>query len=168
VKAFKLARKEVEATLVLLGNFATDDPEGSQIFESLRACQEERIFDSDQGDDTALVNALQNARKCGPAKIVREGFGLTVAEAMWKSRAVIGGDVGGIRYQIEDGVNGFLVSSVEDAAERIVRLLKDEKLRDEFGRKVAKPLREKFLLTRYVEQYLDLFSEFDKSARSRD
>ncbi|PYL31708.1 MAG: glycosyl transferase family 1, partial [Verrucomicrobia bacterium] len=85
-----------------------------------------------------------------------------------KSRAVIGGDVGGIRYQIEDGVNGFLVSSVEDAADRIVRLLKDEKLRDEFGKKGRETIREKFLLTRYVEQYLDLFSEFDKSARSRD
>ena len=168
VKAFKLARKEVEATLVLLGNFATDDPEGSQIFESLRACQEERILILTKGDDTALVNALQSRAAVVLQKSLREGFGLTVAEAMWKSRAVIGGDVGGIRYQIEDGVNGFLVSSVEDAAERIVRLLKDEKLRDEFGKKGRETIREKFLLTRYVEQYLDLFSEFDKSARSRD
>jgi len=168
VKAFKLARKEVEATLVLLGNFATDDPEGSQIFESLRACQEERILILTKGDDTALVNALQTRASVVLQKSLREGFGLTVAEAMWKSRAVIGGDVGGIRYQIEDGVNGFLVSSVEDAAERIVRLLKDEKLRDEFGKKGRETIREKFLLTRYVEQYLDLFSEFDKSARSRD
>jgi len=115
-----------------------------------------------------LVNALQTRASVVLQKSLREGFGLTVAEAMWKSRAVIGGDVGGIRYQIEDGVNGFLVSSVEDAAERIVRLLKDEKLRDEFGKKGRETIREKFLLTRYVEQYLDLFSEFDKSARSRD
>ena len=121
-----------------------------------------------KGDDTALVNALQSRAAVVLQKSLREGFGLTVAEAMWKSRAVIGGDVGGIRYQIEDGVNGFLVSSVEDAAERIVRLLKDEKLRDEFGKKGRETIREKFLLTRYVEQYLDLFSEFDKSAPSRD
>src|SRR2546428_3790294 len=168
VNAFKLASKEVEATLVLLGNYATDDPEGSQIFESLRACQEERILILTKGDDTALVNALQSRAAVVLQKSLREGFGLTVAEAMWKSRAVIGGDVGGIRYQIEDGVNGFLVSSVEDAAERIVRLLKDEKLRDEFGKKGRETIREKFLLSRYVEQYLDLFSEFDKSARSRD
>src|SRR5438128_11768001 len=168
VKAFKLARKEVEATLVLLGNFATDDPEGSQIFESLRACQEERILILTKGDDTALVNALQRRAAVVLQKSLREGFGLTVAEAMWKSRAVIGGDVGGIRYQIEAGVNGFRVSSVEDAAERIVRLLKNEKLRDEFGKKGRETIREKFLLSRYVEQYLDLFSEFDKSACSRD
>src|SRR5438876_2587527 len=168
VKAFKLARKEVKATLVLLGNFATDDPEGSQIFESLRACQEERILILTKGDDTALVNALQTRASVVLQKSLREGFGLTVAEAMWKSRAVIGGDVGGIRYQIEDGVNGFLVSTIEDAAERIVRLLKDEKLRAELGRKARETVREKFLLSRYVENYLDLFSEFDKSAPSRD
>src|SRR5881398_3599512 len=168
VEAFKLASEEVDARLVLLGNFATDDPEGEEIFNSLCACRDERILILTAGDDTALVNALQTRAAVVLQKSLREGFGLTVAEAMWKGRAVIGGDVGGIRYQIEDGVNGFLVSSVEDAAERIVRLLKDEKLRDEFGKKGRETIREKFLLTRYVEQYLDLFSEFDKSARSRD
>jgi hypothetical protein len=66
-------------------------------------------------------------------------------------------NVGGIRYQIEDGIDGFLVSSNEDAAERIVRLLKDEKLREEMGRKARETVREKFLLTRHVEEYLDLF-----------
>src|SRR5438094_1246587 len=168
VEAFKLARKEIDARLVLLGNFATDDPEVAKIFEALRACQEDRILILTSGDDSALVNSLQTRAAVVLQKSLREGFGLTVAEAMWKSRAVIGGDVGGIRYQIEDGVNGFLVSTIEDAAERIVRLLKDEKLRAELGRKGRETIREKFLLTRYVEQYLDLFSEFDKSARSRD
>jgi len=163
VKAFKLARKEVEATLVLLGNFATDDPEGSKIFESLRACQEERILILTKGDDTALVNALQTRATVVLQKSLREGFGLTVAEAMWKRTPVVGGDVGGIRYQIEDGVNGFLVSSIEEAAERIVRLLKDKKLREELGKKARETVREKFLLTRYVENYLDLLQTFSRS-----
>lgn len=66
---------------------------------------------------------------------------------MWKGTPVIGGNVGGIRYQIENDVNGFLVSSIEEAAERIVRLLKDEKLREEMGRKARETVREKFLLT---------------------
>src|SRR5438105_5165791 len=162
VAPFELARKEVEATLVLLGNFATDDPEGSKIFESLRACQEERILILTKGDDTALVNALQTRAAVVLQKSLREGFGLTVAEAMWKRRAVIGGDVGGIRYQIEDGVNGFLVASVEQAAERIVKLLKDEKLREEMGKNARETVREKFLLTRYVEEYLDLFETFSR------
>jgi len=65
------------------------------------------------GDDTALVNALQTRADVVLQKSLREGFGLTVAEAMWKRTPVIGGNVGGIRYQIEDGVNGFLVSSVD-------------------------------------------------------
>jgi len=159
VKAFKIARQEVEATLVLLGNFATDDPEGSQIFESLRACAEDRIMILTKGDDTALVNALQTRAAVVLQKSLREGFGLTVAEAMWKKRAVIGGNVGGIRYQIEDGVNGFLVSTIEEAAERIVRLLKNKELRQEMGSKGRSIVREKFLLTRYVEDYFDLFGQ---------
>jgi trehalose synthase len=165
VEAFKLASKEVDARLVLLGNFATDDPEGEEIFNSLCACRDERILILTSGDDTALVNALQTRAAVVLQKSLREGFGLTVAEAMWKSRAVIAGNVGGIRYQIEDGVDGFLVSSNEEAAERIVQLLKDKELREEMGRKARETVRKKFLLTRYAEEYLDLFAGFDKSFR---
>jgi len=168
VEAFKLARKEIDARLVLLGNFATDDPEGAKIFEALRACQEDRILILTSGDDSALVNSLQTRAAVVLQKSLREGFGLTVAEAMWKGTPVIGGNVGGIRYQIEDGVNGFLVSSVEEAAERMVGLLKDEKLREEIGHKARETVREKFLLTRYVEQYLDLFGAFETNFRLRE
>jgi len=168
VEAFKLARKKVDARLVLLGNFATDDPEGREIFESLCACQGEHILILTSGDDTALVNALQTRAAVVLQKSLREGFGLTVAEAMWKGTPVIGGNVGGIRYQIENGVNGFLVSSIEEAAAGIVRLLKDEKLREEIGQKARETVREKFLLTRYVEQYLDLFAAFDKDFRLQE
>src|SRR5919201_5956631 len=154
VEAFKLARKQIDARLVLLGNFATDDPEGEEIFHSLCACRDEQILILTSGDDTALVNALQTRAAVVLQKSLREGFGLTVAEAMWKRRAVIGGNVGGIRYQIEDGVNGFLVSSVEEAAECIVRLLEDNKLREELGARARATARERFLLSRYVEQYL--------------
>jgi glycosyltransferase involved in cell wall biosynthesis len=73
------------------------------------------------------------------------------------TRAVSSPLVDGIRYQIEDGVNGFLVSSIEQAAERIVRLVKDQGTRDEMGKNAGETVREKFLLSRYVEQYLDLF-----------
>ena len=162
LEAFKRARKEMDATLVLLGNFATDDPEGEQIYESLCACRDERILILTSGDDSALVNALQTRAAVVLQKSLREGFGLTVSEAMWKGTPVIGSNVGGIRYQIEDGVNGFLVSSVEQAAARIVQLLKDKKLRDEMGERAHETVREKFLLPRYVDQYLDLFAEFRK------
>src|SRR6266700_802070 len=168
VEAFKLARKQIDARLVLLGNFATDDPEGEEIFHSLCDSRDERILILTSGDDTALVNALQTRAAVVLQKSLREGFGLTVAEAMWKGTPVIGGNVGGIRYQIENGVNGFLVSSVEEAAECIVRLLKDEKLRKNIGQKARETVREKFLLTRYVEQYFDLFAAFDKDFRLQE
>ena len=160
IEAFKIARKEVDATLVLLGNVATDDPEGSEVYESLLDCREERIIILSH-QDTALVNALQRRAAVVLQKSIREGFGLTVAEAMWKGAAVIGGNVGGIRYQIRNGVNGFLVSSVEEAAARMVQLIKDRKLRQRMGQKAKETVRKNFLLTRYLEQYLDLFRSFE-------
>lgn len=159
VDAFKLTRKQIDARLVLLGNFATDDPEGEEIFRSLCACRDDRVQILTSGDDTALVNALQTRAAVVLQKSLREGFGLTVAEAMWKGTPVIGGNVGGIRYQIEDGVNGFLVSSIEETAQRMVELINDEKLRNEMGSKARETVRKNFLLTRYLEQYLDLFGE---------
>jgi trehalose synthase len=167
IQAFKLARKEVDCTLVLLGNVATDDPEGAEVYQSLLNCQEERIIILSR-QDGALVNALQRRAAVVLQKSIREGFGLTVAEAMWKGTPIIGGNVGGIRYQIEDGVNGFLVSSIEEAAERIVRLIKDEKLRERLGQKAKETVRQKFLLTRYLEQYLDLLNSFKADFRLTD
>jgi trehalose synthase len=160
IQAFKLARKEVDCTLVLLGNVATDDPEGDEVYRSLLGCREERILILTV-QDGALVNALQRRAAVVLQKSIREGFGLTVTEAMWKGAAVIGGNVGGIRYQIENGVNGYLVSSVEEAADRIVQLVTDEKLRKEMGGRARESVKQKFLLSRYLEQYLDLFNAIE-------
>jgi trehalose synthase len=161
IDAFKIARNEVDATLVLLGNFVTDDPESANVYEQLAGLREERILVLPAGDDTALVNTLQRKAAVVLQKSIREGFGLTVAEAMWKGTPVIGGNVGGIPNQIEDGVNGFLVSSVEEAAQRIVQLVKNKKLRKEMGEKAHASVAKQFLLTRYLEQYLDLFGAFE-------
>ena len=159
IEAFKIARKEVDATLVLLGNVATDDPEGEEIYRSLIDQRDERILIMSR-EDSGLVNALQRKAAVVLQKSIREGFGLTVAEAMWKGTPVIGGSVGGIRHQVVDGVNGFLVSSVAETAGRIVQLLKDETLRRQMGRNGRKTVQERFLMTRYLEQYLDLFGAF--------
>ena len=167
IRAFKLARKQVDCTLVLLGNMATDDPEGAEVYQSLMNSREERIIVLSH-QDGALVNALQRRAACVLQKSIREGFGLTVAEAMWKGAAVIGGDTGGIRYQIEDGVNGFLVSSVKEAAERIVRLVGDKELRTQLGTKARETVKQKFLLTRYLEQYLGLLNSFEADFRLSD
>jgi len=160
IDAFRIARKEVEATLVLVGNVATDDPEGQEVFESLCKCSEERIRVLSV-QDSALVNALQRRAAVVLQKSIREGFGLTVTEAMWKGTPVIGGKVGGIRHQIEDAVNGFLVEGVEEAAQRIVQLLKDRRLRDELGQKARQAVRERFLMTRLMEEWLDLIGSFE-------
>ncbi len=162
IEAFRIARKKVDCTLVLLGNVATDDPEGQKVYQSLLNNREERIIILSV-QDSALVNALQRRAAVVLQKSLREGFGLTVAEAMWKGTPVIGGNVGGIRYQIRDGANGYLVSSVADAAERIVRLIKDRKLNRTMGKRARETVRENYLLTSSLERYLDLFGSFETS-----
>jgi trehalose synthase len=98
-------------------------------------------------------------------KSIREGFGLTVTEAMWKGTPVIGGNVGGIKKQIKDGENGFLVSSPEQAAKRIVQLVRDEELRASMGEKGRESVRENFLMTSLLENYLDLLNGFESDFR---
>lgn len=159
IKAFQLASKQVDCTLVLVGNVATDDPEGNEVFKSLLGYRNDRIIILTV-QDGALVNALQRKAAVVLQKSLSEGFGLTVTEAMWKGSAVIGGNVGGIRYQIEDGVNGFLVDSVDQAAEKIVQLIKDRDLCERMGREAKESVRQRFLMTRLIEQYLDLLGSF--------
>ena len=103
IKAFKKAKKEINATLVLLGNIATDDPEGEEVYESLLDERDDRIIIL-SCQDSALVNALQTRAAVVLQKSLREGFGLTVTEAMWKGTPVIGGNVGGIRYQNKERI----------------------------------------------------------------
>ncbi len=162
VEAFQLARKEVASTLVLLGNVATDDPEGQSVFESLSAHREERIIILSV-QDTALVNALQRRAAVVLQKSLREGFGLTLTEAMWKGAAVVGGRTGGLRHQIEHGVSGFLVDTVPQAAQRIVQLLEDPALRRRLGEQARSTVLQRFLMTRLMEDWLDLIASFEPS-----
>ena len=160
IEAFKIAREEIDATLVLLGNIATDDPEGEEVYQSLLDSREERIIILAR-EDTSLVNALQTKSAVVLQKSLREGFGLTVTEAMWKGTPVIGGNVGGIKVQIEDGENGYLVDSVEEAAEKMVQLIDNPDLREEMGHRARETVKEKFLLIRLLEEHLDLLNNFE-------
>jgi len=160
IQAFQIARRKRDCTLVLVGNVAADDPEGPEVYESLLGAKEDRILIL-SNEDTSFVNALQRRAAIVVQKSLREGFGLTVSEAMWKRTPVIGGNVGGIRHQIDDGVNGFLVNSIEETADRIVRLLSDEGLRRRMGEAAREKVRQRFLMTRYLEQYLDLLAGFE-------
>jgi trehalose synthase len=162
IEAFRKARKEADCRLVLVGNNATDDPEGGAILEDIRNSVDEDVIVL-AVDDPILVNALQRHAAVVLQKSTREGFGLTVTEAMWKGAAVIGGNVGGIRRQIVDGENGFLVSTVDQAAERIVQILKDPALRKRIGHCARESVREKFLMSRLLEDWLDLLARYQRA-----
>jgi len=166
IQAFKKARRKVDCTLVLLGDMATDDPEGQEVYESLLSEQDERIIILAR-QDTALVNALQSKAHVVLQKSIREGFGMTVTEAMWKGAVVIGGNVGGIPLQIQDGENGFLVNSVDEAAARIVQVLKDGHLRSRMGNAARESVRKNFLMTRLLEDWLDLMLDFEVQFKLR-
>jgi len=160
VEAFRIAQKEVDCRLVLVGNAATDDPEGQVVLESVLRCADDKVrvlF----VQDSSLVNALQRSAAVVLQKSLREGFGLTVTEAMWKGAAVVGGNVGGIRHQIEDGVNGFLVDDIQETADRIVQLVQDEGLRRRLGERARETVRERFLMPRLMEEWLDLINSFE-------
>jgi trehalose synthase len=94
-------------------------------------------------------------------KSIREGFGLTVSEAMWKGRPTIGGNVGGIPLQIDDGVSGFLVDSSEQAAQRSIEILEDPELAKQLGRSGKEHVREHFLTPRLLRDWLTLFTELE-------
>ncbi len=158
IEAFRQARKLVDCTLVLLGNTAVDDPEAEVILETIHSSADERLLVLTV-DDAKLVNALQRRAAVVLQKSIREGFGLTVTEAMWKGAAVIGGNVGGIRRQIKDGENGFLVNTPAEAAERIVQLLSDPQLRQRLGSNAKSTVRDNFLLTRLMEDWIDLLAD---------
>jgi trehalose synthase len=161
INAFRKAREQVDCTLVLIGNNASDDPEGGKILETIESVADEGIIVLSV-DDPTLVNALQRSAAVVLQKSTREGFGLTVTEAMWKGAAVIGGDVGGIRHQIKDEWNGFLVNTPDQAAARIVQLLKDPGLRERIGSRAKESVRQNFLMSRLLEDWVDLLSKYER------
>ncbi len=145
--------------LVLAGGGATDDPEGDAVLAEVNA---EAGGDSDAHvlllppDADRTINALQRAADIVLQKSVKEGFGLTVTEAMWKGKPVIGGDTGGIRLQVVNHHTGFLVSTPEGASLRMRYLLRHPDMAVEMGLKAKEFVRENFLITRHLREYLSL------------
>ena len=105
------------------------------------------------------INALQVASDIILQKSLKEGFGLTVTEAMWKGKVVVGGNCGGIKFQIQDGVNGFLVNSPAQAAERIIQGLRNPKKANQIGQNARQSVKENFLMPRLLNNYLELLEE---------
>jgi trehalose synthase len=173
IEAYKMVKKEFPSVqLVLVGSMATDDPEGwDYLYHTLRRAGEDydiKVVTNFNGITNTEVNAFQTAADIVLQKSLREGFGLTVAEALWKGTPVIGGNVGGIRLQIEDGVNGYLVDTVEQCADRILTLLRNPSLAHDFADLGREKVRREFLVTHNVLAYLRLLQklQFRPQARS--
>lgn len=158
IRAYRLTKKFVPTLqLVLAGGEATDDPESGTILEEVHvAANKDRDIHIIMlpADAHRKINALQRTANIVLQKSIREGFGLTVTEAMWKGKPVIGGDTGGIRIQVVNHHTGFLVRSPEGAALRARYLLFHRKKLEEMGAKAKRFVRENFLLTRHLREYL--------------
>jgi trehalose synthase len=166
IDAFRLVREQLsDVQLALVGSMATDDPEGWEFFHSTFSYADGdpdiKILTNLNTVGAIEVNAFQSQADVIVQKSLREGFGLTVTEAMWKVRPVIAGNVGGIPLQIKDGETGFLVSSPEEAANRALRVLGDPELAKQLGRAGKERAREMFLTPRLLRDWLQLFGELE-------
>jgi trehalose synthase len=148
-----------------LGQFATDDPEGHKILLSLQKKVDKSAHKHDIKllvvDNAFLVNCLQRASYVVIQKSLKEGFGLTVAEALYKGTPVVASKVGGIPLQVLDGVNGFLCSpnDLKGFSDSVIKLLKDEKLRDTLGKAGKEHVKKNFLITRLMLDWLHLMNK---------
>ena len=165
---FELVRSKVDCRLVLCGSMASDDPEGAQIYERVRRKANSLVKSGDvilvTSENNILVNVLQHSSAVVVQKSAKEGFGLTVTEALWKAKPVVASNVGGIPHQIADGETGFLFAPGDNQgfADCITELLKKPKLGEEIGKKAREFVRERFLVTRLLSDYLDLFNDIMK------
>ena len=166
IDAYREVTAEIpEAQLAMVGSMATDDPEGMEYFQ--------KTFEYAGGDDDIKilsnlnnvgaieVNAFQSQSDICLQKSIREGFGLTVTEALWKGRPTVAGNVGGIPLLIEDGVSGFLVNSPSECAQRCLEILRDPELGKTLGRQGKEHARKHFLTPRLLRDWLKLFGDLD-------
>jgi len=167
IETYRLAKKKIpDLQLALVGFFlARDDPEAERIYKRAKKKTEKDpdifLFANREILGSlkvhVFVNAIQVASDIILQKSIRESFGLTVSEAMWKEKPVIGGNVGGIKLQIKDGKNGFLVSNPKEAAARIIQLIKNPELGKKLGKEARKTIQKKFLIPRLLKNHLELY-----------
>lgn len=164
IDAYRMVkRRRPGLQLVLIASMASDDPEGWEWYDKVvRRAGEDwdiKVLSNLNGVGNHEVNAFQQASSVVIQKSTREGFGLVVAEGLWKGIPVVGGRVGGIPLQIHDGKNGFLVDSVEQCAERTWELLDDPPRARAMGEAGREDVRDRFLITRYLNDYMNMMHE---------
>lgn len=157
IEAYRLVKRRFNCQLLLAGGGADDDPEGAEV---LREVREAASTDPDihilllPPFSDLEINALVRGSTVVIQKSLKEGFGLTVSEALWKGKPVVASAVGGIRLQVIDGITGFLVHSVEGTANQVALLLRDRRLRERLGENGRNHVKQNFLLTRHVRDYI--------------
>jgi trehalose synthase len=162
LKVFDEVKEKVDCRLLYCYNMAPDDPEGIIIYNKMKKTAGKYLQTGDVlfrlGDNQILVNALQRVSSVILQKSIREGFGLTVSEAQWKGTPVVASKVGGIPEQVIDGKTGFLVDphDIKGCADKVANLIKDKKLSAKMGTEAKKHVKQNFLITRHLEDYLDL------------
>jgi trehalose synthase len=162
LKVFDKIREEMDCQLLLIGDIALDDPEGQAMYEQLlskvKGRRDVRVI---VGAHDVMVNAVQRASDVALQKSIREGFGLSVTEAMWKETPVVASNIGGIPAQVIDGENGYLVNphDYEDVAKKVMDILCDRNLREKMGIRAKEHVRENFLNTRHIEDWIDTWTE---------
>lgn len=162
IRVYQKVKKKIDCRLVLCGSMAADDPEGLKIFKKVMRIANHLVDTGDiiliTSENNILVNSLQRYSDVIIQKSLREGFGLVVSEALWKKAAVVASNVGGIPLQIIDNETGFLVEPRDEDtfAERIIQILKDKQLAERLGKNAREHVREKFLITRLISDYLDM------------
>jgi trehalose synthase len=170
IRAFRLVRESVEAQLVLAGGGASDDPEGeavlAEVHEAASGHPDIHVLLL-PGDAHRTINALQRASALVVQKSLQEGFGLTVTEALWKGKPVIGGNVGGIRLQVHNRHTGYLVDTPEGAALRLRELIRRPELREAMGRTARRFVTSYFLLDRHLREYLTLMLGLQRGLTNR-
>ena len=162
IKMFELVKQEVDCRLVLCGSMATDDPEGYQIYRKLlQMTKKSQDIILIAVENQILVNVLQRMASVVIQKSLREGFALTVSEALWKGTPVVASNVGGIPLQVIDGKTGFILepNDIEGFADRVVKLLKDPELARELGENGRTHVKKNFLITRDLLDHLDILNE---------
>lgn len=164
IETFKKVKKEVDCQLVLMGNFAIDDPEGDYMYKKVahraRGMSDVTII-VNSGTDLS-VNALQRTSEVVLQKSIKEGFALTVSEALWKQTPVVAGNVGGIPNQIINGQNGYLIENIDECAKRTIEILKDKKKQRRMGKFAREYVRNNFLITRHLLDYIELLNRVIK------
>jgi trehalose synthase len=168
LEVYNYVKEKMDCRLLYCYNLAADDPQGMEIYSKIHQKAKKLIEKRDilfvAGNNDILVNAIQRFSTVILQKSKKEGFGLTVTEAMWKNKPVVAGNVGGIRVQIKDGENGFLAEpgDYKGCADRVIELLKKPALAREIGKKANESVKKKFLITRLLSDYLDLISDIVK------